>query len=121
MGNKPVSMITSNGKAFLYENRVHKLFLSWEYAIPNQHVIELVCGNCRLKNVTTSLVDTAGKYFCLSYDFIDGTHEPKDLRQFENIFLALDDLHKNGYVHGDVQLKNMLFTEDKKNWIPNRL
>ena len=40
-------------------------------------------------------MDERGRYLCMSYDFIDGDHEPKDLRQFKNIFMALDSLHKS--------------------------
>lgn len=109
-----ITSLSDNGKLFLIENRVHKLFSKTAHAVPNVDIIHLINEAYRFKNVEVSNVDEGGRYLCMSYDFIDGDHEPKDLRQFKNIFMALDSLHKSNFVHGDVRLENMVFTDDIK-------
>jgi hypothetical protein len=43
--------------------------------------------------------------------FIDGTHCAKSIQQFVPLVKQLRDLHREGYVHGDIRARNIAFAE----------
>ena len=47
----------------------------------------------------------------LRYKYIQGNHEPSNITQYLGVTEMLIKLHEKGYVHGDVRLENIIFTE----------
>jgi hypothetical protein len=45
----------------------------------------------------------------LSYCYLDGSHLPNSIAQFLAVFLFVARMHKAGYVHGDLLLRNLIF------------
>jgi hypothetical protein len=43
--------------------------------------------------------------------FIEGTHFAKSIQQFVPLVEQLRDLHRDGYVHGDIRARNIAFAE----------
>lgn len=58
------------------------------------------------------LVKIGNECHMLKYGYIDGDHEVKTLRQFSGAVRDLSKLHKAGFVHGDVRLRNIVFQKD---------
>lgn len=56
-----------------------------------------------------------GEHFCLRYPFYRGNHQSKNLRQFHGIVNMLDKVHRAGYIHGDIRITNLIFSEDGTN------
>ena len=65
-----------------------------------------------LSNVEVSSITTDGRIKCLSYDFVEGDHDPKILAQFVSVINILNELHENDIVHSDVRLANMVFDDE---------
>lgn len=57
----------------------------------------------------------------LTYNCIKGndgtTCDRYELGEFVGIVQRLSDMHKSGFVHGDIRLANMVFSEDAKSYL----
>ena len=52
------------------------------------------------------------RFSILTYPFLNGTHVPTSIKQFRGIIRMLDKLHVAGYVHGDIRLCNLVFSDN---------
>ena len=51
--------------------------------------------------------------YILTYKYIPRREgEPYNLKDFVGVVQTLSRMHKHGFVHGDIRLANMVFTED---------
>jgi Fungal protein kinase len=53
-----------------------------------------------------------GQMMVLSSPYIKGTHYATKVSQLLGVINHLEQLHKRGYVHGDIRAFNIIFTED---------
>ena len=98
-------------RIFLVNNTtVHKYFdTTSNICIPNYGIIKDYgsLSGLKLEDATTD-----GKVKVLIYDYIQGDHNPKSVSQFKGALTTLKLLHESGYVHGDIRLANIIFTDD---------
>lgn len=109
------SFVCGERMNLLYGNsQIHKLFDKENFDIPLQlmSTIDGIQNSGALLEVPklhfTSLTKDK-RFFKITYDFIDGDHVPKTLEQFVGVLNTLDCLHRNGYVHGDIRVVNIVF------------
>lgn len=88
---------------FLENSRVYKFYLTDSPKKPNVVVMELL----DMKDV--KLEKISNEYSLLSYPYIAGREEPVYIEQFEVIAGQLLIIHRNGLVHGDVRVGNLIF------------
>ncbi len=50
------------------------------------------------------------RFTALKYEWRDGQHFPKSKKQVINLLVQLETIHKEGYVHGDIRLVNIIFS-----------
>lgn len=77
-----------------------------ERFLPNVSLMKL-CG----LNPTKTALSSDERLVQIRYPFIPGHHYPTHLQQFAGVTGMLYKLHEEGYVHGDVRPKNIVFTD----------
>eukprot|EP01028_Stygiella_incarcerata_P009746 TRINITY_DN467_c0_g1_i2.p1 TRINITY_DN467_c0_g1~~TRINITY_DN467_c0_g1_i2.p1 ORF type:complete len:475 (+),score=91.99 TRINITY_DN467_c0_g1_i2:844-2268(+) len=83
----------------------------------NIDIIQSVLGKEYLGNMECHIL-VEGSAHCLVYDWMDGSHEPKNIFQFRKVCADVQKLHDAGYVHGDVRCANIVFGEgDNDAWL----
>ena len=99
-------------RVFLDEkkNQIIKLFCRSEgfYSSPNVDLMNKAGIQATITNLTEN-----GEYFCLKYPFYPGDHCPKNMKQFRGIILMLDKIHEAGYVHCDIRIQNLIFSDNE--------
>lgn len=97
---------------YLKEGVVYKLFdtVQASYAKPKSDIIKAILGNNYLCDIDEVFLTKDKR---LKYKYIPNRKEGIRfcLKDFEPIMMMLDKLHSQGYVHSDVQLPNMVFSE----------
>lgn len=74
--------------------------------------LDVIKGCEALSNVEELQITADGRIKALCYDFIAGNHtiETASIAHFKGALTTLKKLHKNGIVHGDIRLANIIFT-----------
>ena len=54
-----------------------------------------------------------GWFVVLEYDFIQGDQRQVTKASWMSLLRRIATVHKNGYVHGDILPRNMLFSDDE--------
>lgn len=86
-----------------------KIFDNSDYRIsPN---VELICIS-GIKTVQRKL-SSDGRFVSIEYDYIQGNHKPRSLKQFAGVTRMLHKVHQEGFVHGDVRLQNIVFSSSE--------
>ena len=87
----------------------------------NNTVVKIFDSNERVVKANIEVMQLAGihpsinyisldkRFFTIMYDYIEGDHKPTTLGQFRCILKMMDNIHKEGYVHGDIRLCNLVF------------
>lgn len=88
--------------------------IEWNFRKPN---VEILKSCTKLTNVKLDDITTDHRIQCLSYDFVDGNHQPTSVKQFVGILETLHMLHEKNIVHSDVRLANMIFHADNSHLI----
>ena len=97
-------------RVFLNKER-HIVFKYFSSETPHEHpnldLLNSVGGysDVLVEEVTSTLS-------VLKYRYISGDHKPTKLTKFRGVVQMLVKLHDQGYVHGDVRLQNIVFTEN---------
>jgi len=116
----------NTGHVFCYGDTVYKFFDSKnKHLKPNDELIRAIGenGNPYLEDFTVEKVcydekDYSCRFTLVKYKCLKGNHQPKSVEHFVPILLALQKIHDEGYVHGDIRLCNLIFNEDGLNsWI----
>ena len=95
------------------KNIVRKYYSTKDGAPPSAELMELLdFEQVEIKSLTK---DEA--YKVLEYKYIKGEHNPQTVRQVVAIIKKLDKLHRQGLVHGDIWLANVLFCKDSNAYI----
>ncbi len=99
-------------------NTVCKVFdvANKEHFLPNFELYQFGSFQSLQKEQLTS----DGRCVVIKYPYIEGNHEPKTLSQFAGTTSTLHKLHLNGFVHGDVRLANITFSEDDSHSVGRR-
>ena len=111
---------TINDRVFVHNNYrndqkvVKKIFDTQddEFLSPNADLM-IKCG---INEATVESMSIDERFVLLSYPHIAGDHSPYRLQQFTGVMKMLQTLHTAGYVHGDVRMKNIVFTKDSS-WL----
>ena len=106
-----------NGRVICYENDgktyICKLYDSSveKWNIPN---LELIKHFDHFKEAETLKLSNDERLSMLRYPYIPNgnCHEPRNLKHFTGVLRCLKELHRMGYVHGDVRNENIVFTKD---------
>ena len=79
----------------------------------NHSIMEQLIEKCPSILPEVKLTSIASRVYILTYKYIPGREgEPYDLKDFVGVVQTLICMHRHGFVHGDIRLANMVFTED---------
>ncbi len=98
-----------NCRVFSVNDEVHKFY--------KKEDSKLYCPNVLLFNklgISTRMFDLTcdGEWSVLVYPYFNGDHSPTSLSHFRGICEGLKKIYDLGYVHGDIRLSNMIFSEN---------
>lgn len=90
-------------------NTVHKIYDTEDNTFkPNYELLKEV----KLPGVEKpEPLTTDGRFVQLKYQYLEGDHTPRALKQFVGVIEALHKVHEAGYVHGDIRCENMIFSK----------
>ena len=74
---------------------------------PNEELLNLLGLTFELTNLSQD-----GRLRILKYPYIPGDHTPDNVQHFKGAVESLEKIHKNGYIHGDIRIENVIFMED---------
>ena len=94
--------------------RVHKFCGDGNEVKILQEVLVKVGLNCTLPNAKVIPLTDDEVYQRIDYTYIEGDNIPRHLRQFIMIIKTLGEIHKLGYVHGDIRRSNLIFCDDSE-------
>ncbi len=99
---------------FKLENMLYKLYDSKDEC-QRRHNIDLLSK--LLPHHELQPLSNDKRFSLLSRPFIDGNHEPNQLSDFVGAVTCLKKVHDLGYIHADVQLNNIIFSDGKSHLI----
>lgn len=100
-------------RVFHQSGFVYKLYDASSTSKPNVDVLKMVKY---FEQLDLFELNCTGRFKCLRYKYLDGTHEGGNKQHFICIAKILLELHQKNYVHGDVREANIIFGSDTA-WI----
>ena len=85
---------------------VYKLYDASSTSKPNVGILQKVEY---FEQLDLFELNCTGRFKCLRYKYLDGTHEGGNKQHFIRIAQILLELHEEDYVHGDVREANIIF------------
>lgn len=105
-------MVPSSPSSAPHEVYVYKFVSANESRACNIEAIRTAWGSEQFDLRKVAVFTLPRNHQVLRHVYIDGSHKVTAPRQLQSVVEQLMRLHMDGYVHGDVRLPNMLFTED---------
>ena len=99
---------------YKHDNLVYKLFDTFIGTKPNVELVKEILGENYLQGMKAEKLTNDGRFQLLQYQYIPGictTDKTVTLGDFKPVAEALDQLHHANYVHSDVRLPNIVFTD----------
>ena len=69
-------------------------------------------GQYALPQVKCYMLSEDERFQKLEYEYVEGSHEPRNIHQVAMIIAILGKIHSQNYVHSDIRKENLLFKND---------
>ncbi len=93
---------------FKKDEYIHKLY-DTEEDLVNLDLVKLSLPDAEVEDVSKDK-----RFQCLRYSFRKGQHKPSHKRQFVPLINILVLIHRQGYVHSDIRVTNLIFSSNAK-------
>ena len=104
--------VLKSPNVYKLNNHVYKLFDTNYSTKVNNDLVEKILGKNYLSEMAVQQLTRKGCYCLLTYQYILPASGVRTLDDFKPVAVALQKLHDAKYVHSDVRMANIVFTDD---------